>query len=163
MKTDSAINPTLWLVVGLPALAVVASFASLFLALHAGDTELPARYHWEGANLDADQVRIVRARALGIAAMISYDAPSRQCQVVLQGASPAQLRVELTHATEAASDRHLQLQRRGDLYSTDCAPLPVAHWWVEITDDAGSWTLRGRLRGSLQPAQLLTSDTRDHP
>jgi hypothetical protein len=163
MKTDSSINPTLWLVIGLPALAVIASFASLFAALHAGDTPLPERYHWEGANLDADQSRIERARALGISALVSYDPGSRHCELVLQGAAPATLRVELTHATELAADRHLQMQRRGDRYIAECTPLPVAHWWVEIADDGAGWTLRGRLRGALQPGQMLDSATRDHP
>jgi hypothetical protein len=163
MKTDSTFNPTLWLVIGLPALAVIASFASLFAALHAGDTPLPERYHWEGANFDADQVRIERARALGVSALVSYDPVTRQCELILQGAAPATLRLELTHATESGADRHLLMQRRADRYVAACTPLPAAHWWVEIADDGAGWTLRGRLRGSLQPAQLLTSATQDQP
>jgi hypothetical protein len=150
-------NPVLWLVFALPALAVVASFTSLFLAIHSGDVPLPDNYHWEGAGYDADQARLNDARRLGVSAQLHFDALTQQCQVQLRGATPTQLRVDLTDGSKPSNDRHLKLQRAGDAYEAPCTALPVGHWWVEIADDASGWTLRERLHGNLSTPQLVAS------
>jgi len=159
MNDDKRANPVLWLVIGLPAAAVVASFATLILSTRASDQQLPARYHWEGSAYDADQARVAMARRVGVTALLQYDPTQTQCRVTLSGAAPDTLRVELAHPTDKARDRHLLLQRTASGYQTACEPLPAAHWWVEVADDSAGWLLRGRLRGSFDPPQLLTSDT----
>ena len=49
--------PTAWLVFGGPALVVVASFATLALAVHGGDTPLREATMQAGANAPATQAR----------------------------------------------------------------------------------------------------------
>jgi hypothetical protein len=165
MNEPRRLNPALWLVIGLPAAAVVASFATLIVSTRAGDVPLPSRYHWEGQAYDADQARIAVAQRLGIQARLVYDAASGQCQLVLQGqdTNAARLRLDLAHPTDARADRHVSLERSGALYTAACEPLPAAHWWLELADDAGSWTLRTRVRGTLQTPVSLRADTLDSP
>ena len=160
LRTAAGTNPVLWLLWLLPATAVAASFASLYLAMRSGDTPLPESYHWEGQALAADEVLQSRAKALGIAALLEFDSNTGKCHVRLRGDSPAQLRVDLTHPTQRVADQHWILQRDATGYHTDCQALPQAHWWVQITDPAQQWQLRGRVRGNLDPGPLtLTPDT----
>ena len=148
-------NPVLWLVIALPLLAVVASLASLALAVTRGDPELPKDYHWEGAALDRDQQRLARAARAGIGATISYRADTQRCAIALHGAAPAQLRLDLVHPTDPRADRRLTLVPTGAAYEADCTGLPAAHWWLEVSDETGLWMLRGRTAGQLQPAVQL--------
>jgi len=156
VHTHAAVrNPVLWLVIALPALAVVASFWSLALALSRGDRELPASYHWEGGGLEADAAHLGRAAALGLRAELRVDAATQRCSVTLQGAAPAALRLDLTHPTTQGSDRHVLLQESGGSYSAACASLPGAHWWIQLSDARGSWLLRARTSGALQAPLTL--------
>jgi len=152
MKNRPA-NPVLWLVIALPLLAVVASLTSLALAVTRGDPELPK--DWEGAALDRDQQRLTLAASEGITATISYRPDTQHCAIALHGAAPAQLRLDLVHPTDPRADRRLTLARAGESYEADCAGLPVAHWWLEVSDDTGRWMLRGRTVGRLQPPVQL--------
>jgi hypothetical protein len=154
MKNRPA-NPVLWLVIALPLLAVVGSLTSLALAVTRGDPELPKDYHWEGAALDRDQQRLATAAQQGIGATISYQAKTQRCMVTLHGAAPSQLRLDLVHPTDPRADRRLTLAQTGASYEADCTGLPVAHWWLEVSDDTAGWMLRGRTLGQLQPPVQL--------
>ncbi len=160
LRTSGGPNLVLWLLWILPSVAVIASFASLYLAVRNGDTPLPDSYHWEGQALTADEALQAHARTLGIAALLQFDAATGQCQVKLLGDSPAQLRVDLTHPTQRAADQHWILQHDDTGYHANCQALPQAHWWVQITDSVHQWQLRGRMRGNLDAGPLaLTPDT----
>ena len=154
-------NYALWLLWILPASAVLASFASLFFALHGGDVPLPSAYHWEGQALDADQARQDQAKSLGIAALLQFDTAAGQCHVKLQGDSPAQLRLDLAHPTLTGADQHWTLDRDATGYHTACKALPKAHWWVQISDAAGQWQLRTRVQGDFSAGPVyITADSR---
>jgi uncharacterized protein len=151
-------NPVLWLVIGLPLLAVAASFVSLALAVTRGDKELPATYHWEGTGLASDDARGAEAARLGISASLQVDPVGERCTLQLAGAQPAALRLDLAHPTDPSADRHVPLQRNSDgHYEAPCAALAPAHWWVQVSDAEGRWLLRGRTRGALATAFALSS------
>jgi hypothetical protein len=138
-------NPVLWLTIVLPLLAVAGSAVSLLLAVGGNDAPLPERYHWEGSQLDADEARLDAAARRGVSAAFSVDATTGECRVVLRGAAPADLRLQLTHATLSRLDQHVVLQRAGDAYVGRCAPLGKGHWWLELADADGSWLIRERI------------------
>jgi hypothetical protein len=153
-------NPVLWLVIGLPLLAVAGSFISLALATSRGDPELPKDYHWEGAALDRDQARLALAAQRGIGATVAYDAGAGRCSVALRGAAPPALRLALVHPVDPRSDLRLELRRTGANYAAACPPLAAAHWRLEVADDAGEWLLRGRTQGALlEPVRLGAATT----
>lgn len=154
-------NYVLWLLWILPVCAVLASLLSLYLAMRGGDVPLPAAYHWEGQALGADEARQARARELGIAALLRFDAATGQCHVKLQGDAPEQLRVDLAHPTLGKADQHWTLVRDAAGYHTACPAVPKAHWWIQVSDAAGQWQLRTRWQGDLRSAPVyLAADAR---
>src|SRR5689334_11574086 len=95
-------NPVLILAWGLPAVAVAASFASLFLTLRAPEGELPEQYHWEGFQLDRDFSLAARATALDVRARLSGFSSGGQCELTLvtSGVAPQALTLLIAHATK---------------------------------------------------------------
>ena len=150
-------NPVLWLVIALPLVAVVASLSSLALAVTRGDHELPTSYHWEGGALDRDDARRAAAAALGLHATLRIDAPTQRCLVTLQGAAPPTLRLDLTHPTNQAADRHVLLLRAAGEYSGRCEGLSAAHWWLQLADQQGTWLLRARTNSTSGSPQSLAA------
>jgi hypothetical protein len=138
-------NPVLWLVIGLPLLAVAGSVTSALLAVGGDDAPLPERYHWEGSQLAADEARLDAAARRGISGRFGFDAATGECRVVLRGAAPPELHLYLTHGTLARLDQHVLLRRSGDAYVGHCAPLGSGHWWLELADASRSWLIRQRL------------------
>lgn len=157
--TTARANPVLWLVVGLPLLAVVASFASLALAITRGDSELPKSYHWEGNGLAKDQAQMAAAAKLRLSATVGVDRAAQRCTISLQGDAPPALRLILTHPTDNSADRSIVLPRSGAVYVAPCATLPAAHWWLQLADDQGRWMLRGRVQGTMQEPAVFTAAT----
>lgn len=139
-------NPALWVVIGIPAIAVVAGLATVTLAYRGGDVPLPDRYHWEGSQLGADQARLDAATRRDIDAQFVYDAGAGQCRVVLQGATPPTLQLDLAHATRSGLDQHVALQRAGDAWVGACAPLAPGNWLLQLADGHGEWLLRQRIK-----------------
>lgn len=154
-------NPALMLAVGLPAVAVLGSFASLAVTLRHPDTELPEQYHWEGFQLDRDFSRSERAAALGIRATLKDVARNGECSIDLQiaGTPPQQLSLTLAHATVARLDRHINFlpEAGSSRYVGRCTAIPEGHWRLELTDAARSWSVRDSVRGL--PDRLLVDTT----
>jgi hypothetical protein len=154
-------NPVLMLTVCLPAIAVLASFASLALAILRPDGELPEQYHWEGFRLDRDFDAAKHAAELEIRASFSMDATRNVCRLTLQakGNAPKALTLILTHATQPSLDRRLVFRRvaqsgSGGDFEAPCAPLPDSHWRVELTDADNTWSVRQSLAGSIESWRL---------
>jgi hypothetical protein len=150
-------NPVLLLVIGLPLLAVLGSFASLAVTLRHPDGELPEQYHWEGFQLDRDFSRSEHAAALNVCATLRNIAVAGPCEIDLwtSGPPPERLALTLAHATRAALDQHVEFHHVGrNTYAGDCAAIPDGHWRIELSDAAGTWSVRESVRGVLQPIQL---------
>jgi hypothetical protein len=154
-------NPVLMLAIGLPALAVLGSFASLAVTLGNPDTELPEQYHWEGFQLDRDFSRSERATTLGVRATLNDVARTGDCSINLQiaGKPPEQLSLTLAHATVATLDRHIDFRRdpASGRYVGRCTEIAAGHWRLELTDTARSWSVRDSVRKF--PDQLLLDAT----
>jgi hypothetical protein len=144
-------NPVYWLMWLLPGSAVVAGFATLFIALRSGDRPLPESFHWEGARLDADFARARSAAALGIE--VEFDARHGQCHVVVRHIprDPAAINLLLTNGGDANLDRRLRLMRiaPGE-YRAACAPIAPGRWRVTLDDDSGTWSVRDIATGNLE-------------
>lgn len=141
--------PVLWPIIGIPALAVVASVLLLWQSFGGADPELPKHYYTEGRELDADLARAQRALELGVQLELVFE---RTGNVVADlgfaaatgYAPPATLELRVTHATLAARDRMLVLQRDADgRYRGRIAALDGGPWLVQIAD-SDVWRLRGR-------------------
>jgi hypothetical protein len=137
-------NPVYWLMWLLPGSAVLAGLTTLFIALRSGDRPLPEAYHWEGTRLDEDFARARRAAALGIA--VQLDTEGGRCRAVVSNvpAETVALNLLLTNGGDAGLDRQVRLMRVGpNEFHASCAAFAAGNWRVAVSDDAGSWSVRG--------------------
>lgn len=159
--TPTRWNPVFWLMFVLPGLAVIGGIVTVAIAFGHADRTLPAAYHWEGANLDADFERARRAAAQGLAATLQIRADESRCviRMVDTPASPASLRLLLTHSDDAGLDRQLRLPRvRPGEYETACRAIPDGKWRISLDDEAGTWTIRSQVDGALAHVELRARD-----
>lgn len=155
------ISPALVLTIGIPAVAIVASFITLALSLGTSRDELPEQFHWEGHKLDRDFSLANRAAELDVRATFAVLAAEGRCRVSLDlaGAAPRAVVVMLTHPTSPDLDRTLQLPRVADGYEGACAPVPPAHWRVALGDVDHTWEIRWRSRGTLEQVTMAARGT----
>jgi hypothetical protein len=153
-------NPALMLAWGLPAVAVLASFVTLFIAMNTPDGELPEQYHWEGFQLDRDFSRAARAAELGVRSTFTGFDQSGRCQAELRmnGAAPDDLVLRVSHATLPHLDQSVMLKRMSlapaaesgsATYVGDCQQAAEGHWRLELVDAVNDWALRQSVHGSL--------------
>lgn len=148
----------MWLVWGLPLLAVIASLGTVMLSAAGHDGELPEQYHWEGWRVDRDFSRTERAVRLEVRAEVSGLSAGGTCQLTLRfkGDPPQELTLSVAHATLAQWDGSLHMQRTGILHSGEsqyagqCPRFPPGHWRLELASDDGQWSLRQEVFGSME-------------
>jgi hypothetical protein len=110
-------EPMLWLIAGLPASAVVASFITYFIAAHDPDSVVRADYRKEGFAVletasEADKV----AASLGLTARLTTR--NGQIELALRGdlpARPKQLALNVVHPTQEKQDIHILLEHSHEL------------------------------------------------
>lgn len=148
-------NPVLWVVFGVLAFTVVASFFLLFVAFRGHEPEMPAHYQREGAGLDADLARATEAQRLGARVALDFSS-SGLLTARLSFEDPAQpmpgaLELRLTHATRPELDQSVRLTGAGEIgsYVARFATLPPGRWRVQVGNDA-SWRLRGGFDSPVQ-------------
>jgi hypothetical protein len=145
------INGGLLLTIGLPLFAICASVGTTIVAFTRGDPTLPGEYHWEGMQLDRDFADANRALELNVRATLFVTQSSGLCRlsVRLEGPPPEALRLSLIHGTRPDLDRQVPLSRAGSAYEGQCGAVPPGHWHVELTDEAGAWSVREDVFGAL--------------
>lgn len=154
------LSPALIVALAIPTVAIVASLATVALALVHGDRELPAEYHWEGFRLDRDFARFERAFELDVRGTLEIDAGHCRLALEQRGTPPESVELNLAHATLPELDRRVTLQRVGSRYEADCDSVPAGSWWVELNDPAGEWAVRQHVWGSLARADIAARSTR---
>ena len=139
-------NPVFWIMLLLPAAAVVAGLSTLGIALRNADHALPAAYHWEGEHLDQDFAQQRLAASHGIEVHVTTG--GGECTATLRHApdDPASLTLLFTHSSDAGLDRVVLLRRsEAGRYAGACAPLSADRWRVALEDTAGAWAIRAQL------------------
>lgn len=138
-------SPIIWVMIGIPVIAVLASFTTLALAIRGAEPELPASYHWEGKALDNDLAKLRAGQDLGVHGPLELRADGSVALRPLFAdpayLPPAELTLRLSHATLAREDRVLTLRRDGDVWLARTNALPAGHWLLELTD-GHDWLLR---------------------
>jgi len=133
-----------WLLILLPASAVVAGIATVIIAsLHADDLVVDD-YYREGLAINRQLKRQKAASELGISAALRTE--GRHIVVHLSGGLQLpQIRLRLSHPLEASQDIHVPLQHQADgLYSVRL-PQPLQgqwHWTLDAGIDS-AWRLDG--------------------
>ena len=148
-------EPMLALVIGLPAAAVFAGFATLFLAAggDAGDPRVRRVAQTQTANLTPDHA----AARLALGADLALDANGA---VTLRFSDPAPeesvLRLELRHGTDARRDCGARLVHAGDgVFVGRLETIRGAGPYnAELAPEDGGWRLVGRLEAQSPRVRL---------
>lgn len=134
-----------WMLITLPACAVLASLFTLWLALSSADSLVVDDYYREGRAINRTIARDARATELGLAATI--DRAPDGVRLSLQAGEaidwPASLELRLVHATRAEQDRDLSLHLLGaGHYVASGAALPQeGRWTLHLESPARDWRL----------------------
>jgi len=135
-----------WLLIALPALAVVAGLYSLYLAIVSNDGLVADDYYQQGKTINRVIARDQAAAALGLEAALTLDPVQHRVQLVLRAqkafTAPPQLRLNLAHATRGNFDQSLTLTRDTDgTYRARLPELVPGRWNTELEGD--NWRLTG--------------------
>jgi hypothetical protein len=140
-------EPMVWLIAGLPATAVVASFTTYFIAAHDPDSLVKADYRKEGFAVvapasDADKT----AAALGLSARLMTR--NGRMELVLRGHladKPKQLALSIVHPTREKQDIHIVLEHSSELsYIGPAADMGSGKRILVLEPTDRTWRITGQ-------------------
>ena len=102
-----------WLIIGLPLAAVVAGFATLYIAVHNADDIVKDEYVKTGMAVEAPRARLQLAARMGLAASVSYHDGALEMRMLKQGLQANTLVLTLVHPTKAGLDTQISLTSVG--------------------------------------------------
>jgi hypothetical protein len=151
-------EPWPWILMAGPAIVVVASVVTIYLAVTTSDGLVVDDYYKRGLAINQVLARSDRARAAGLRARLALNVETGAVVVHLEGAedAPAVLRLALAHPTRAGRDREINMMRGPDgsfVGRIDAAAS--RRWLVVLEDGARDWRLRGELRLPRQTGTIL--------
>lgn len=150
-------EPMVWLMIALPAAAVVAGLSTVAIAVRAsGDDAVPESVRRTAqiqvADLAADQQ--AARRKLRAQLQVTRSTGAVQVSMLSAAVSDAYLDLRFVHATDGAHDAHVRLVRSGELWVGRVA-TPLDHAWALIlAANDESWRLHGRLPVDQESAWL---------
>lgn len=148
-------HPFVWLLIALPASAVIAGLITFYIAAHTEDGLVIDDYYQRGKEINQDISRdqIAQERKLGAQIFLSDD--KRSIRVLLNQPVKAPMQISLIHPTRSGFDQDAKLTAQGPqlLIATLPKPLELSSWHVELGDTSGEWRLRGTWK--IKPDQAL--------
>jgi hypothetical protein len=154
-------EPWPWILISLPASAVVAGIATVWIAASSADGLVVGDYYKAGLAINQTLARDESARALALSATLAQEAGALSLQLggKLQ-TYPARLILTLAHPTRPGRDQVLALQHAGGgRYRTALPALAAGKWHAQLTDPASAWRLSGVLHTPLgQPVTLAAAN-----
>jgi len=138
-------EPMVWLMVGIPALTVIAGIATLIIALRSGELDsVPSPV------VRVAQTQTLRSPADATASRLGYRGLLRidrhqnpwqlQIQIAPESAASGKLQVLFVHPQFAKQDVLIELEKDFGALSK---PLPFIPQQVVVTDSSGIWRLIG--------------------
>ena len=144
-------EPWVWLMIALPASAVVAGMITIYLAVTTSDGLVVDDYYKRGKAINRVLARDVAAARYQLKATIDIDLRDNRVQLLLESAVaelPETLTFSLLHSTQPGHDQVIMLQHAGEgVYSGAIDELARSKWYLQL--EADDW----RLSGSLQIPQ----------
>lgn len=140
-------EPMVWLIAGLPATAVVASFITYFIAAHEPDSLVRADYRKEGFALvekttEADKM----ATELGMIARLTVN--NGKLEVALKSrlvTAPARVALTIIHPTKESQDIHLVLDgSNGESYIANIPDVGNGKRILVLEPEDRTWRITGQ-------------------
>ncbi len=135
-----------WLLMLMPATAIVAGGITLWLAIKSFDGLVTDDYYKQGLAINQTLARANTAQEMGLLARVRFTAESLQVELSAKPGIdlPPRLSATLAHPTRGGLDQKLVLERRNGVYSAAIPEaLSTAHWTVLLEDESRSWRLSG--------------------
>lgn len=156
-------EPWPWFLISLPATAVVAGLATVWIAAQSSDGLVIGDYYKAGLAINQTLARDEAARALGLVATLRQQGGT--LELSLEGrlqTYPDRIDLTLAHPTRQGMDQHLVLAHAGGgRYRSALPPLQSGKWHVQLADAASTWRLSSELHTPFSQAVTLTAGT--HP
>jgi hypothetical protein len=156
------VQPWVWLLIALPATAVIGSMISLYLAITTSDGLVVDDYYTRGKAINRDLARDQAAQAHRLEARFDIDMAGNRVALALQSrlCPPRRRRLVSSHA--AGRDQRVALERVGEgQYAGGIGEL--GRGGVVCPAGADDWRLSGRMQIPLAaPVVLSPRYTDDH-
>lgn len=135
-----------WVLIGLPASAVVASLFTVYIAQQGQDSLVVDEYYKAGLAINRELGRDRAAAALGVSARIMLQPAGVRIALASEsGTQPDRLRLSLVHPTLAERDREVILVPGADgAYYGQLDDLGADEWNVTLSPSEQEWRLQGR-------------------
>lgn len=137
-----------WYLMAGPALVVVASLVTIWLAIVSSDGLVTEDYYKKGLAINQTLALDDRARKLGLEAGLQLKLDSISIRISSKAADfllPNHIRVTITHPTRAGLDQSQVLPLQDGRYSGKFKLPAAGHWLVLLEDDAGTWRMLGNI------------------
>ncbi|HQS99718.1 MAG: hypothetical protein B7Y26_10950 [Hydrogenophilales bacterium 16-64-46] len=158
-------EPWPWFLASLPATAVVAGLATVWIAATNSDGLVVGDYYKAGLAINQTLARDEAARAMQLLATLRET--DGALSLSLTGDLPAwpeQLKLTLAHPTRPGMDQTLILHHAGaGQYRVPQPLMPAGKWHVQLVDPRGSWRLAGVLHTPFDPAATLAASPTPQP
>jgi len=142
------VQPWVWLLIALPATAVVAGMISLYLAVTTSDGLVVDDYYARGMHINRDLARDRAAQTHGLEAHLDIDMAGNRVTVTLAShdyAPPRTLKLSFLHPTRPGHDQQVTLEQVGEgQYAAVIGELSRGKWYLQL--EADDWRLSGRLQ-----------------
>ena len=144
-----------WMIIFLPACAVAASFATLYIAARNPPEMAVTDYTSIEAIAAEQQARDQRAGELGISAQIEFSGKSVVARVQSYDRTtlPPVLSLRIQHSTTAQFDQSTNLAGDQGIY-TGSITLPSGAYDLHLEDPERSWRLSARVSGQPETVML---------
>ena len=155
-------EPWVWLMIALPASAVIGGMITIYLAIVSSDGLVEDDYYKRGKTINLELARDQVAAHQELQAIVGINSQTRKVTVRLESRDhvhPQRVRLLLLHPTRAGKDQRIQLEHDGKgIYIGTVRPVEPANWHVQLeTDD---WRLSGRVQLPRQATlTLVPQDT----
>ena len=137
-----------WLVIAIPATAVLVGIALLALSIKYYDGLVADDYYRQGLGINRSLELRQQAAALDLSGEIGFDYGSRQVTIALRGndsfrISPS-ISMHLRHATRSGLDKLSQLAHTGNgVFAGELPELADGKWHVQL--ESTEWKMTGVL------------------
>lgn len=143
-------QPLVWLVIAIPASAVVMGVAMILISVKSFDGMVDDDYYRRGLEINRDLSRDEVAVKRGLSAALKANLQKGFISAEISfpdgksGPLPQRVHLRLIHPTRAGLDQSLVLDRyAGGAYQAGLAPLAPGNWRVQL--NAENWRLTGRM------------------
>lgn len=158
-------EPWVWLLIALPACAVIGGMITIYLAVSTSDGLVVDDYYQRGKAINMDLARDRAAVLHGLRARLELDYTSRRVLLTLasrDGQQPAAVRMAVLHPTRPGKDQTLLLRPAGgEVYAGTLQALSAGNWYLQLAAD--DWRLSGALRVPRDTVSVLTPLATDSP